>query len=317
MKYKNYYEILGLGKDASQEEIKKTYKKLAKKYHPDRNQNDKTSEEKFKEINEAYEVLGDPEKRKKYDALGSNMNFNNNYDFNPSDFGFDFRSTSQGNYSDFGSGDFSDFFNMFFGGRGFDNIWGDFGNGNSSYGDFRQNSSRNDDIESELEIDILEGLKGSEKRVKLSTEEGEKTINIKIPKGVKSGSKIKLKGQGRLNPYSGGRGNLYITLKLKNNSKFSIEGLNLYKEIKVTPWEAALGKEISVKTLDETVKVKLPAGIQSKGKLKLRGKGYVDKNGNRGDLYLTILIVNPESLSQSEKELYEKLSKVSDYKPER
>jgi len=324
VKYKNYYEVLGVDKDATKEKIRKAYKTLAKKYHPDLNKNSSESEAKFKEINEAYEVLKDPEKRRKYDELQNAAKFRHGSDFDPRDFGYDYQTTgSRGGATGFSSDEFSDFFNMFFGGRGgaSDDIFAGFGGNNQSY----QNSSRstggvtspNADIEAEMEIDLLEAFRGGEKQVRLNTESGEKTLKIKIPKGVTDGNKIKLKGQGRIDPYTGKKGNLFIKLNIKKNQDLTLEGLDLYKDVKVTPWEAALGAKISVTTLEENVNVKIPEGIESGKKLKLKGKGYQKGSGERGDLYLAVTIVNPPNLSEKEKELYQQLKEESDYIPSR
>ncbi len=324
MEYKNYYEVLGVSKDASQEEIRKAYKNLAKKYHPDMNNNSAASEIKFKEISEAYEVLKDPEKRRKYDELQNAAKFQHGSEFDPRDFGFEYQTRgSRNGASSFGSDEFSDFFNMFFGGRGggSDDIFAGFGGGNRSYrgasGTASGASSSNADIEAEMEIDLLEAYRGGEKQVRINTESGEKTLKIKIPKGVTDGNKIKLKGQGRIDPFTGKKGDLYIKLSIKNNRDITLEGLDLYKNLKITPWEAALGSKISVTTLAENVNVKVPGGIESGKKLKLKGKGYQNGNGQRGDLYLTVTIVNPPNLSEKEKELYQKLQEVSDFKPNR
>lgn len=324
VEYKNYYEVLGVSKNASKEEIRKAYKNLAKKYHPDLNKNSSASETKFKEINEAYEVLKDPEKRRKYDELQSSAQFQHGSQFDPRDFGFDYHTKGRrSGATGFSSDEFSDFFNMFFGGSGFasDDIFAGFGGSNRSYQgnakSYEGSGAPNMDIEAEMEVELSQAYHGGEKHVRLNTEKGEKTLKVKIPKGVTNGSKIKLKGQGRKDPYTGKTGDLYIKLTLKSNQEFTLEGLDLYKEVKVTPWEAALGGKISVGTLDEHVNVKVPAGIESGNKLKLKGKGYHKGSGQRGDLYLTIKIVNPPKLSEKEKELYQRLREISDYTPSR
>lgn len=324
MEYKNYYEVLGVSKDASKEDIRKAYKKLAKKYHPDVNSDNPEAETKFKEINEAYEVLKDPEKRRKYDELQNRAKFQHGSDFDPRDYGFDYQGAqSRGGATGFGSDEFSDFFNAFFGGRGFgsDDIFAGFGGSNSSFQGSGQTSrqapSANTDIEAEMAIDLLEAYRGGEKQVRINTESGEKTLKIKIPKGVTDGNKIKLKGQGRTDPYTGKKGDLYIKLSIKNHRGFTLDGLDLYKELQVTPWEAALGDKVEISTLEEHVNVKIPAGIQSGKKLKLKDKGYRTGDGKKGDLYLTITIVNPPNLSAEEKELYQKLKEASRFKPQR
>lgn len=305
MKYKDYYQILGVDKNASQDEIKKAYRKLAKKYHPDANPGNKEAEEKFKDVSEAYEVLGDEEKRKQYDALGSGFNFQGGYDFDPSQFGFDnFKydfSSSSGNYSDF--------FNMFFGGGGL-NFRDFFGGGSSG---FRRTSysKKGKDIESELEVTLIEGFKGLEKKITFRRQNQNKSLTFKIPKGVKDGEKIRLKGQGEPGINGGENGDLYLTVKMKTETNQSLEGLDITTTIDVFPWEAALGSEASVETLDGKIILKVPAGVQTDTKLRIPGKGYVDRQGMRGNLYIKVRIVNPKNINEEMKRLYERLGELA------
>ncbi|NLZ49138.1 MAG: DnaJ domain-containing protein [Clostridiales bacterium] len=305
MKYKDYYQILGVDKNASQDEIKKAYRKLAKKYHPDANPGNKEAEEKFKDVSEAYEVLGDEEKRKQYDALGSGFNFQGGYDFDPSQFGFDnFKydfSSSSGNYSDF--------FNMFFGDGGF-NFRDFFGGGSSG---FRRTSysKKGKDIESELEVTLIEGFKGLEKKITFRRQNQNKSLTFKIPKGVKDGEKIRLKGQGEPGINGGENGDLYLTVKMKTETNQSLEGLDITTTIDVFPWEAALGSEASVETLDGKIILKVPAGVQTDTKLRIPGKGYVDRQGMRGNLYIKVRIVNPKNINEEMKRLYERLGELA------
>jgi len=323
MQYKDYYEILGVDKNASQDEIKKMYRKLAKKYHPDTHPDDKPAEEKFKEVNEAYEVLGDAEKRKKYDQFGSNFNFQNGYDFDPSQFGFG--NNVRYEYHTSGDNDFSDFFNAFFGGSngGFDisDLFGGMGGSRKaskhrgfSSGHFAQ---KGEDVSAEIEITPEEGFNGVEKRVVLRTNGKERTISFKIPAGIKEGAKIKLSGQGNQGINGGSNGDLYLIPKFKKGSRFKIDGTNLNADINLSPWEAAMGTEVPFNTIDGRIIVKIPPGIQTDNRIRVGKKGYGTKNGSRGDLFLRARIVNPKVLSKEEKELYNKLSKESDFKPVR
>ncbi|HOJ09372.1 MAG TPA: DnaJ C-terminal domain-containing protein [Clostridiales bacterium] len=315
MEYKDYYKILGVGKSAGQEEIKKAYRKLAKKYHPDSHPGDKKSEEKFKEINEAYEVLGNEEKRKKYDTLGSGFNFQNGYDFDPSQFGYgknaryEYR-TGTGGGPGAGSG-FSDFFNMFFGGDSFNinDILHDFagaGTGNKGFS-YAQYPVNGNDVEAEIEITPEEGFAGTEKRVRFNISGNDKTISFKIPPGIKHGEKIKISGQGNTGINGGRNGDLYLQVKFVDNTRFQVDGANLVTTVDLFPWDAALGSEIPVDTIDGRIMVKIPSGIQSDSKIRVAGKGYRDTKGKRGDLFLKIRIVNPQWFANEEKELLKQL----------
>ncbi|MCT4620639.1 MAG: J domain-containing protein [Marinisporobacter sp.] len=305
MQYKDYYEALGVKKDAAQDEIKRAYRKLAKKYHPDTNPNNKAAEEKFKSINEAYEVLGDEGKRKKYDQFGSGFGFQSGADFDPSQYGFGgFRTHTSAN------GDYSDFFNMIFGNGGMD--MGDlFGGGFSKRGGCGGGgcSSRKmgQDVESEIHITIEEGYHGAQKKISLRKGNDTKAISVKIPAGILEGKKIKLSKQGK------NGGDLYLKVKFKEEDGFTLEGIHLNKTIDLTPWEAALGTEVIIKTLTGKIKVKIPAGIQTDGKVKIGKKGYKDMKGNVGELYIRVRIMNPPTLTEEEKELYERLKEISKF----
>lgn len=313
MQYRDYYEILGLDKKASQDEIKKAYRKLAKKYHPDANPGDKKAEEKFKEVNEANEVLGDPEKRKKYDQLGSGFNFTNGHDFDPAQYGF-----GNGVRFEYGSGGdsgFSDFFNMFFGGSSFD-LDGIFGRAGGSHAGGKRTGFggvfRTDGEDSEARIDITpeEGFSGIEKRISVRSGGQERTISFKIPAGILKGEKIKLSGQGGKGANGGRNGDLYLTIGFKPG-RFTLEGMDLTAVVDLTPWDAALGRELSFETLDGKILLKIPPGIQTDGRIRVGGKGYRDRKGSRGDLYIKVRIVNPPVLTPEMKELYEKLRRLS------
>jgi len=307
MKYKDYYEILGVDKKASADEIKKAYRKLAKKYHPDAHPGDKAAEEKFKEINEAYEVLGDPQKRDKYDRFGAQGQFYNGADFDPSQFGFG----SNGFRYQYGTntGGFSDFFNMFFGDG---DIFGAFGDdgifGRRKGGGFgRSMQMKGEDIESLLEVSIFEGFTGAEKIINVRTASGTKTISLKIPAGIKPGEKIKLAGQGGPGINRGRNGDLYLRVEFRNDPVFELNGKDLQAKLQLYPWEAALGTEKPFDTLDGRISVKIPAGVQTGSRIRVAGKGYREKSGARGDLFLKVEIMNPAKLSRTQQELYEKL----------
>ena len=290
MKSKDYYKVLGVDKNATQEEIKSSYRKLAKKYHPDANPENKKYEKSFLEINEANETLGDTEKRKKYDTMGSEGTFQNTNDFRQNS-----RYTSRTN----GGGARSSFHNMFFGGDEYDDI-------------FNRASSpqKGGDIEASIELTIEEGFSGIEKRISLKVSSGEKDLTFKVPIGVKDGQKIRLKGQGELGINGGSNGDLYLVVKFNMKSKFTIEGIDLHTTIDIMPWEAALGTKISVDTIDGEIFMTIPSSMQTGSKLRALKKGYIDKNKERGDLYITLRIVNPKVITPQVKELYEKLSEL-------
>jgi len=313
MKYKDYYQILGVGKNASEDEIKKAYRKLAKKYHPDTRPGDKAAEEKFKEINEAYEVLGDPEKRKKYDQFGSQGQFFHGADFDPSQFGFG--NGVRYEYRSGGSG-FSDFFDWIFGGgdpfSAFDDS-GIFGKRSGAGGRFsRSMKMKGGDTETVLEISIAEGFSGAEKLISLRGANGEKKISLKIPAGIKQGEKIKLAGQGNPGINGGPNGDLYLRIEFRKDPVFELNGLDLEARLQLYPWEAALGAEKPFNTLDGRISVRIPAGVQTDSRIRVAGKGYRDKSGRRGDLFLRVVIMNPPRLNREQLELYEKLSRIRD-----
>lgn len=307
MKYKDYYNILGVDKNATSDAIKKAYRKLAKKYHPDANPNDKKAEEKFKEVSEAYEVLGDAEKRKKYDTFGSEVNFQDGYDFDPSSYGF--ANNVRYEYRTNVGGGYSDFFNSFFGEDGFDlgSIFGGVGTKHrrQSY------AAKGSDVEAIIEILPEEGFVGIEKSVSIRGRNGEKSLSFKIPKGVKDGEKIRFKGQGRPGINGGSNGDLYLIVKFKKGSRFEIEGKDLLTTLDIMPWEAALGDEKPIETLDGRILIKIPPGIQTDNKIRVAGKGYTDRSGIRGDLYIKMRIVNPKIISPEVKKLYSKLRDVA------
>ncbi len=313
MKFRDYYEILGVDKKASQDEIKKAYRKQAKKYHPDAHPSDKFSEDKFKEANEAYEVLGDAEKRKKYDQFGREGQFANGADFDPSQYGF--ANNVRYEYRQGGNSDFSDFFNMFFGGAspfGSFDEGGIFGQKARRAGRFTQNRQmKGEDSEAVLEITPAEGFSGAERMISLRNSAGDRTLSLKIPAGIKQGEKIKLSGQGGPGLNGGRNGDLYLKVEFRRDSGFELDDLNLETQIDLYPWEAALGSEISFYTLDGKISVKIPVGIQAGNKIRVAGKGYKDTSGTRGDLYLRVRLVNPERLDKAQRDLYEQLMKIS------
>ncbi len=313
MKYRDYYEILGVKKEATQDQIKKAYRKLAKTYHPDANPGNKKAEEKFKEINEAYEVLGNDEKRKKYDQLGSEFNFANGYDFDPSQYGFN-KGNTRYEYRTTGSGGFSDFFDMFFGDRdiNIDNLFSSSGQNGFTKRGFASNSGnyqqrlRGEDKEAEINISIIDGLLGPEKHITIESPKGRKTLSVKIPKGIQPGGKIRLAGQGGKGINGSPDGDLMLIVRFRTDD-YELKGYDISQKIEVKPWVAALGGEVKVKTPESKIIVNIPQGIRNGGNIRIPGKGYYNAIGGRGDLFIQVYVNNPEHLSEKQLELYQKL----------
>ena len=303
MDYIDYYKTLEITKSATEAEIKKAYRKLARKYHPDLNPNDKEAEKKFKEINEANEVLGNPENRKKYDKYGKDWKHADEFEkagYNPNQQQRQGQQRGQ-NYSDFGGGDFSESdFSDFF---------------NSMYGSARSSRSqskyRGQDFNAELELDLVSAYTTHKQNLTVNG----KNIRITIPAGVENGQIIKIPGHGGPGVNGGPNGDLYITFLIANNPDFKREGNNLYAEINLDLYTAVLGGEIYINTFDGKVKIKVPPETQTGTKVKLKGKGFpVYKKENQfGDLFVTYTLKIPTKLSGKEKELFEELAKIRNH----
>lgn len=281
MQYKDYYAILGVSRDAKPDEIRKAYRKLAKQYHPDINKS-AGAEEKYKEINEAYEVLKDPAKREKYDTLG--MNWQSGQDFTPPP------GWENGQRVDFG-GDFSDFFQTLFGGGG-----AHFGGFGDIFGNAGHPMKR--DVEAELTLTLEQAVNAGEVSLNLSG----RTIKARLPKGITEGSRITLKGK------ADGGGDIILTLHIAPHKDFTIEGYDITRDVKVPVWDAVLGKDIRVETLEGNVTVKMPPGIQDGQKLRLRGKGLPGRSGTNGDMYVRIRVEIPRHLNTKQNELWKQLA---------
>lgn len=292
MEYKDYYKVLEVDKNASQDDIKKSFRRLAKKYHPDLHPEDEKAQEKFKEINEAYEVLGDEEKKKKYDMFGSNYNFTGGENFDPSQYGFGNGHTYTYTMSGDGSG-FSDFFNMFFGG-----------------GTKRTRRPQRQSYDGELNISLEEAYNGTTKNVSLNFGGQTKNMTVKVPKGILPGKRLRVKGE-----KWGISGDILFKINLIDNGRDTLDGLDIISKIDILPWEAALGSQIIVSTMEGKIKVTIPKGIGPGKKIRIPKKGYKDMKGNLGDLYIEINIVNPPELSKEEENLYERLKEISKYNP--
>ncbi len=301
--YQDYYKILGVDRNATQEEISRAYKKLARKYHPDLNPGDKKAEEEFKKINEANEVLKDPEKRKKYDKYGKDWEHGDQFEnAGGAHFG--------GGMGGMGGGDFSEFFeNLFGGGMG-----GGFGGFGGTFSGSQQRARRGRDVEAELPLTLEEVMQGGKRQVTLQMPNGPKTLEVNVPAGIKDGAKLRLGGQGDPSASGGPAGDLFLRIRYLPNKTFKVDGDNLVYDLALAPWEAVLGDKVQVPTLDGHVELKVPAGSSSGRKFRLRGKG-LGSPAKRGDLYVKVMIDAPMSLTDEERELWEKLSEVSKFKP--
>jgi curved DNA-binding protein len=302
VKYKDYYDTLGVKRNADEKEIKAAYRKLARQFHPDANPNDKSAEEKFKEISEAYEVLKDPDKRRKYDRLGAN--WKNGAEFTPppgfGEFTFDF-----GNMSGFTQGSpFSDFFETLFGQH-----FGQPSNETAPAG-FGRRTGKGQDTEAEIELTIEEVAKGTTRNIHVSgpTSTKPKTLQVKIPAGVRTGSKVRVPGEGGQSLTGGASGDLFLKVKIKPHPHFTIEGENLISELPISPAQAVLGGEATVVTLDGPVRINIPPLSQTGKMLRMRERGLPKlKATTRGDQLVRLKIVIPASITPEEKALYEKL----------
>lgn len=334
VKYKDYYQVLGVARNATQDEIKSQYRKMARKHHPDLNKNDKSAEGRFKEIQEAYEVLSDPKKRRQYDTLGANYREGMEFEM-PSGW----RSAGQasgagGGLGGFeGLGGFSEFFEALFGGSG--------ASRNRSRTSVPPHAHKGKDIETKLPISLEEAYRGALKRVRLhvpatctacngggvvaGTRCGAcggsghapllKNMELKIPAGIKSGARLRLAGQGEPPPMPGGEaGDLFAKIEIEPHPVFTLKGVNIHIELPVSPWEAVLGGEVEVPTLGGMIRMKLPPNSQSGAKMRLKNCG-MPSPGGPGDEIVHIQVVVPTEVSDREKNLFRQLRDISHFRP--
>ena len=329
VKFKDYYDVLGVSKTATADDIKKAYRKLARKNHPDVNPGDKSAEDTFKEINEANEVLSDPEKRQRYDQLGSNWKAGAEFTPPP---GWENAGVQFGNFGDvFGgdgrSGGFSDFFESLFGSR----------RGARAGAGFQM---RGQDVEAEIALTLEEAHRGGTRSINFHAPEPcidcggsglkdgktcptchgtgtirrPKSFDVTIPAGIRDGSVIRLAGQGESGMNGAPAGDLFLRVRIEPHRVFNGVGADdVQVELPVAPWEAALGGKVTVPTLDGPVEMKIPAGAQGGQRLRLRGQGLNKRGGGRGDQYVKLNIVIPSKLTDKEKELFEKLAAESQF----
>lgn len=319
MEYKNYYDILGVKRDASTDEIKKAYRKLVRKYHPDVSK-EKNAEEKTKELNEAYEVLGDAEKRKRYDQLGANWRAGEQFTPPPG-----WGGSSQGehtfyssDFGDLGGGQFSDFFEALFGG-GFANAGRQ---QRSPFQSRRTAPQKGEDLHSKLIVPLIDAYLGSTVNITVpiaSTDEygrrstQTKNLKVKLPTGIIHGQQIRLSGQGTPGMNGGPAGDLILNVELAEHPHFRVDGSDIYLNLPITPWEAALGATIAVPTLGGKVELKIPAGSHSGQKLRLKGRGLPAKP--TGNQYVTLQIYTPPADDTSAKEFYQRMAETFKFNP--
>lgn len=294
MKFKDYYKILELDNSrVTIEQIKNSYRKQAKKYHPDVNVGNKVAEERIKDINEAYRVLSNPTSKRKYDRT---WNYNIGY--------------KQKKLKQKTSGEVAgNFFGMFFGNNEI----------KEELSQSKISAVKGENIDTEINITIEDGFYGVEKKIGLKDLEGKnRTITVKVPEGIQNGEKIRLIGQGKEGKDGGKNGDLYIKINIEDGKKYKLNGIDLYTTIPISPWEAALGAKAKVNSIDDTKsQIYIPSGIQSGETIEIPKKGYKSSNGERGKLVAQIKIVVPEKLTKEETDMFKRLKQISKFNPRR
>lgn len=296
MIFKDYYKILGLpNSNVTTEQIKQAYREQAKKYHPDINTTSNFSEERFKDINEAYKTLSNTSTRRKYDKMWNSR--------------IGKKQKNRGQAKKEKKSAFAEFFQMFF---------GEIKNNKAKSEDINGGKApiKGENIETEITVSIFDAFYGVEKKLALRAVNGKmREFNIKIPAGIRNEEKIRLMGQGKPGENGGKAGDLLVRIHIENNKKFTLNGVDLIKNLYVTPWEAALGTKLNISSIDEEILLYIPQGTQCGESLKLKEKGYLDGKGGRGDLIINIQIMNPTDITEEEKKLFEQLKKISKYNP--
>ncbi len=309
MQYKDYYKIMGLERDATQDDVKRAYRKLARKYHPDVSK-EADAEAKFKELGEAYEVLKDVEKRAAYDQLGSNWQAGQEFKPPPNwDEGFEFKG---GDFNGADSGTFSDFFAQIFGEQGF----------HTGSARHTQEHRRGQDSHAKIHIDLQDSYNGVTRTISLTTPETNaqgqlqvkhRSLNVKIPKGIKPGQHIKLAGQGHPGSGKATAGDLFLEIEFNNHPLYRVSETDVYLDVPVTPWEAALGEKIKVPTPNGSVELKIPVNSKQGSKLRLAGRGLPSKTP--GDFFVVLQIVLPTADTEAAKAVYENMQRTLNFNP--
>ena len=322
--FKDYYTVLGVKPEATDDEIKKAFRTLARKYHPDVAKDKKTAEEKFKEINEANEVLGNPESRKKYDQLGADWKKGGQQEDSASRFGRSSHAANGDGPSGFqfeGTG-FSDFFEQFFSGRRtaqnpsqFDPFHRDDGHESSTF------ALRGQDIQGDILITFDEVMKGAVRAIAVrrrnpeTGKEETETYSVRVPAGVREGQSIRLRGKGGAGMSGGTAGDIYLRVRYAQHPDWRARGTDLIGRLELAPWEAVLGATLPVQTLEGTVSLKIPPGTQQGHRLRLRGKGLPSGTATRGDFYVEIAIQLPSTIGKDEERLWQRLASESTFNP--
>ncbi len=325
--FKDYYSTLGVSRDSSADEIKKAFRKLARQYHPDTATDKKVAEEKFKEINEANEVLGDPGKRKKYDRLGAHWQETGDYKTPPEWQRGEADAGSHGQEFHFGGTGFSDFFEQYFSGGSRYGFPQDFEDGTSGGKASKSRGRRGHDIEGDILVTLEEAMHGTQRPISLQTvnhQTGETqthSFQVRIPPGATDGRRIRVPGQGAPGQGAPGQngaqaGDLYLRVRHAAHPEFTAREADLHHELDTAPWEAVLGAEVVIPTLDGSIKLRIPAGAANNQKLRVRGRGLPkSKTGERGDFYVTLRVVLPSQIGESERKLWEQLRSASTLNP--
>lgn len=307
MEVKDYYKILGVEKTATAEQIKKAYRKLAVKYHPDKNPGDKAAEEKFKELNEAYEVLSDAGKRKKYDQFGENYQYYEQHGGRPEDYDWSqFGGGKQGSYTY--SGNVED---MFGGGEGFSDFFEQlFGSRFAGSHRRQQGPARGRDVQATMEVSLEDAYSGATRQVEVNGSR----LNIKMKPGLYEGQVIRLKGKGSPGRQSGQQGDLLISIHISPHPQYELKGQDIHTDVPLPLYTAILGGKLTVPTPATTLSMNIPAGTDSGKVFRLKGKGMpaYDHKGTPGDLYIKTVIHIPKNLSAKEKELFQQLSQLNE-----
>ncbi len=305
---RDFYQVLDVRRDASQEEIQQAYRRLARTYHPDLNK-DPRAEERFKDISEAYAVLSDPDTRKRYDAFGADFR-QVPPDVDPDDWRRARAGTADG--AGFGSG--SGFSSGFGGGIDLDDLLGGLfgGRGRSGFGTFP-----GADHEAEIDVTVEEAYRGTERGISIGSGEGTRALDVKIPAGVTDGQRIRLAGQGGRGSGGGPPGDLYLVVRIVPHPRYRVQGRDVSVDLPLSPWEAALGTSVAVDIPGGEAKVTVPAGTSSGQRLRLRGRGLPNLRGRPGDVYAEVLIMVPAKLSRKERHLFEELAAESSFDPRR